>query len=204
MTLSAHPSTGVLFDYASGALRTAPGVVVVAHLQFCPGCRAVVRTFEEVGGAFLRGAPAERIGLGALGRALKGIEEAAPQSVSGSSRRAPDLPSSMAGIKLGARRVLGPGRWLIPVRASPRRDWGVFLLRTPAGQPRQGWPRIALVCVLAGGFRRGGKIYRVGDFGDFPAADSRRSAVLRGGPLVALVAARRPQTHAWRRGSCSG
>lgn len=204
MTLSAHPSTGVLSDYASGALHTAPGVVVVAHLQFCPSCRLTVRIFEEVGGAFLRGAPADHIGLAALSRVLKGIDEDEPQSVPGSSRRARDLPTSMAGVKLGARRSLGPGRWLTPLCVSHRRDWGVFLFRTPAGQPRQGWPRTALVCVLAGGFRRGAKIYRVGDFGDFPSADFRRSAVLPGGPLVALVAARWPQTHAWLRGSSLG
>lgn len=195
--MSAHPSTGVLSDYASGALHTAPGVVVIAHLQLCPSCRAIVRILEEVGGALLRGAPAEHVGLAALGQVLKGIEGGASKSVPQSSRRARDIPGSMTGVKLGARRLLGPGRWLVPVRASHRRDWGVFLFRTPAGQPRQGWPGAALVCVLAGGFRRGVKIYRVGDFGDFSSGDFRRSAVLPGGPLVALVAARRPQAHAW-------
>lgn len=201
MTLSAHPPTGVLSDYASGALRTAPGVVVVAHLQFCPGCRAVVRTLEEVGGAFLLGASPDHIGLGALGRVLKGIEERAPQSAPAPRRRARDLPSSVAGVQLGARRVLGPGRWLVPVRTSHRRDWGVFLFRAQAGRPRQGWPGATLICVLAGGLRRGGKIYRVGDFGDFPSGRSRQPAVLPGGPLVALVAVSGRGAYAWWRGS---
>lgn len=204
MSLSAHPSTGVLSDYASGALHTAPGVVVVAHLQFCSSCRLVVQTFEEVGGAFLRGAPAEHIGLPALGRVLRGIEEGAAQPVSRSSRHALDRRTSPAGFKFGARRLLGPGRWLTPICVSHRREWGIFLFRTLAGPPRHGWPRTALVCVLAGGFRRGAKIYRIGDFGDFPSANFHRSTVLPGGPLVALVAARWSQAHAWLRRSSLG
>jgi anti-sigma factor ChrR (cupin superfamily) len=204
VTLSAHPSTGVLSDYASGALRTAPGVVVVAHLQFCPSCRLVVQTFEEVGGAFLRGSPPEHVGLPVLGRVLRGIEEGARPPGSGSSRRALDQRTSPVGVKFGARRLLGPGCWFTPICVSHRRDWGVFLFRTVAAPPPHGWPRTALVCVLAGGFRRGARTYRIGDFGIFPSADFRRSAALPGGPLVALVAAKWSRTHAWLRRSSLG
>lgn len=201
MTLSAHPSTGVLSDYASGALHAAPGVVVLAHLQFCPHCRAIVRTFEEVGGALLRAAPPERMGLAALGQVLQGIEESAPPFVPGPRRRARDLPSSMAGIKLGARRRLEPGGWLVPIRASRRRDWRVFVYRTPAGLRRLGWRDVSLVCVLGGGFRRGGRTYRAGDFSELLAGEFRPLNVLPGGPLVALIAVRRPRVRVWPRDS---
>lgn len=191
MNLSAHPSVGVLSDYASGALHTAPGVVVLAHLQFCSCCEDAVRTFEEVGGALLHSAPPERMGLAALGRVLKGIENVQPTRVRpGSRRRAREFSRRVAGVERGARRFLAPGRWFVTLRASQRRDWRLYMLRAPAGLQRA-WPGGAMVCVLNGGFRRGGRSYRVGDFAAFPLGLRRRLAVISGGALVALVAAKR-------------
>ena len=192
MTLSAHPSVGELSDYASGALHTAPGVVVLAHLQFCPCCQGAVHTFEEVGGALLHAAPPERVGLAALGRVLKGIEDIHPaQARAGSKRRAREFSGRVVGVKLGARRFMGPGRWLVTLRVSQRRDWRLYMLRARAGPLRPAWPGAAVVCVLNGGFRRGGRTYRVGDFAAFPSGSKPRLAVISGGALVALVAARR-------------
>ena len=192
MTLSAHPSVGVLSDYASGALHTAPGVVVLAHLQFCPCCQGAVQTFEEVGGALLHGAAPERMGLAALGRVLKAIEDVHPaRARAGSRRRAREFSRRVMGVKLGPRRIVGPGRWLVTLRASQRRDWRLYMLRAPAGPQRSAWPGAAMVCVLNGGFRRGGRTYRLGDFAAFPLGSNPRLAVISGGALVALVAARR-------------
>ena len=192
MTLSAHPSVGVLSDYASGALHTAPGVVVLAHLQFCPCCQGAVQTFEEVGGALLYAAPPERMGLAALGRVLKGIEDVNPvHARAGSRRRTREFSRRVVGVELGARRFMGPGRWLVTLRASQRRDWRLYMLRALAGPQRSAWPGAAVVCVLNGGFRRGGRTYRVGDFAAFPSGSKPRLAVISGGALVALVAAKR-------------
>ena len=192
MSLSAHPSVGVLSDYASGALHTAPGVVVLAHLQFCTCCQGAVRTFEEVGGALLHAAPPERMGLAALGRVLKGIEDVQPtRARPGSRRRARTFSRRVVGIELGARRFLAPGRWFVTLRASQRRNWRLYMLRAPAGPQHAAWPGGAMVCVLDGGFRRGGRSYRVGDFAAFPQGSRRRLAVISGGAFVAIVAAKR-------------
>ena len=189
MNLSAHPSVGVLSDYASGALHTAPGVVVLAHLQFCSCCRATIRTFEEIGGVLLWAAPPERMGLAALGQVLKGIEGVDPASIRPGLRRR-GFPERVVGVRRSARRFGAAGGWRIILRASPRRDWRLYMLRAPAGPQQQGLPGAAVVCVLSGGFRRGGRTYRVGDFAAFPSGSNRRLAVISGAALVALVAAK--------------
>ena len=178
--LSVHPSTGVLWDHASGALPTAPAIVVAAHIELCAGCRATIATFEEVGGALLCDAPVAPMGLAALGRVLKCIEQAAH----------PEAP-------IGGRC----SRWSARLRASGQRDLWPILLRTPASARRQGQPAEVFICVLAGGFRSGGAVYRAGDFGEFRRGGFLKPTILRRGRLHALVAMRRPREGGWALGS---
>ncbi len=48
-----HPPAEMLMDYASGALREAPSLVVATHLALCAECRSHVSTCEEIGGTLL-------------------------------------------------------------------------------------------------------------------------------------------------------
>ena len=47
MSVRHHPADAVLADYASGALKPGFDLVVAAHLERCPVCRATVRLFED-------------------------------------------------------------------------------------------------------------------------------------------------------------
>lgn len=53
MTAQFHPPSDMLMDYASGALREAPSLVIATHLALCTQCRAEVARCEAVGGKLL-------------------------------------------------------------------------------------------------------------------------------------------------------
>jgi anti-sigma factor ChrR (cupin superfamily) len=48
-----HPSAAYLADFALGYLGLEPEVDVLAHLQVCGVCRAIVQAFEETEGRAL-------------------------------------------------------------------------------------------------------------------------------------------------------
>jgi putative transcriptional regulator len=53
MSVTHHPDDMLLTAHAAGGLDFAMAMIVAAHLSFCPACRALVRTAENVGGALL-------------------------------------------------------------------------------------------------------------------------------------------------------
>ena len=76
MTLERHPSDESLLRYAASSLSAGPSLVVAAHLEVCPLCRAQVTKFTRVGGAFLEDMAREPMRANALGRALEELDQA--------------------------------------------------------------------------------------------------------------------------------
>lgn len=56
-----HPDTNMLTEYASGSLATALGLIVCAHVQQCPQCRAKVEQLNQLGAAILNQSLAETV-----------------------------------------------------------------------------------------------------------------------------------------------
>jgi putative transcriptional regulator len=140
MTLERHPSDESLLRYAAGSLSAGPMLVVAAHLEVCPACRAQAANFERVGGAFLAETTREMMRADALGRALEQLDRtpSIPSLVPlARPRRRADLgmalPTSLRDCGIGPWRWLGPGfRWSwITVPGSP--DARVMILRGRPG-----------------------------------------------------------------------
>jgi anti-sigma factor ChrR (cupin superfamily) len=70
LNLQGHPAAAYLSDYALGQLELEPEVWVLAHLQTCTVCQAIVQTFEEVQGRALESAAPAPLAGDSLGRAL--------------------------------------------------------------------------------------------------------------------------------------
>ena len=164
MSLAHHPSEELLLDLACGRLERGPGMVLQAHLQACPACRAETRRMEAVGGALLDALPAAAMDADALTRALARIETPAPPP-----RTAPievDLPEFLAGERLGPRRWMAPGLWLRRLKPEPKSRFNTYLLHTSPGRrlSRHGHLGAEYVCVLKGAFSDATGRYGVGDF----------------------------------------
>lgn len=70
MSVASHPGDETLLRYAAGTLPAGPRVVVDAHLEGCPLCRARVRALEAVGGRLLEETAPAALAPDALDRVL--------------------------------------------------------------------------------------------------------------------------------------
>ena len=87
MTLVRHPSDESLLRLRRGILSAGPSLVVpAAHLELCSACRAQVKKFEGVGGAFLAEMAREPMRADAPRRALESLDQHPPPGPQGRSR----------------------------------------------------------------------------------------------------------------------
>ncbi len=193
MSLHHHPSEAVLADYAAGGLADGPSLVVSAHLERCPRCRADVRLYEGVGGILMAGLPFADMDDDALALALARIERPAPPAdVSSPVRMGPEglrLPRAVARRGLGPRRFVAPGFWAAPVRSRHADGWRTYLLRAPAGAtvPHHDHAGPEFIVLLRGAYRDDTGRYGEGDFTENGAGDAHQPKIEPDGPCVCLV-----------------
>lgn len=169
-----HPSSELLFDYATGAMTEARSLAIAAHLSLCAECRGAVGRFEAVGGAMIADAPPdrdrdERLLQETLVRLDAPLPATAtPPAIDARTKAAlpsPVWPYVADGIDALAWKSVGIGirEALLPVATAGHR---VSLLRIAAGraiaQHTHGGEELTLV--LAGGFSDRGEHYGRGDF----------------------------------------
>ena len=118
MSIRHHPDDATLVAYAAGAVTEGISLVVAAHLDLCPQCRARVRDATDLGGTLLAGLDPAPLGEGALAAALARIgggpdaqpdpvQRPRPRSVGGlPATLAPWLPTGLDGVSW---RALVPG-----------------------------------------------------------------------------------------------
>lgn len=190
-----HPSGETLHAHAVGALWTAAGPVVAAHVERCPACRAQAALAEAVGGSLLDGLPPSPLAPDALRRTMAQLGDAA-------------LPPAAAGVADGgggglaeALRRLGlpfpPLRWVAPglrhavVARDPGPSGGTLrLLRVRPGSAivRHAHAGAELTCVLEGAFADETGRYGPGDLAEADASVSHRPVAEGPQDCVCLVA----------------
>jgi putative transcriptional regulator len=164
-----HPSPELLTDYARGALRDGAMLVVACHLDVCATCRSEAALWEQVGGALLENAEPVALSDGALERAMALLDR---QARSDRAQHAPrflqqfDIPSALAGKRVGFRRWVTPGIWFAPVRTAGTSSSPTYLvfadrnvtlpLHTHGGRE--------LTLILHGSFSDSTGTYAPGDF----------------------------------------
>ena len=160
-----HPSDALLLDLAAGRFEHGPALVLRAHLEACPACRALAGGLEAVGGALLEALPPAAMEPDALDRALARIEMKAPVEA---ARIEVGLPRMLAGQAFGPRRWVAPGLWLRRLKVEPGERFNTYLLHASPGWrfPKHGHAGAEYVCVLEGGFSDSTGCYVTGDFAE--------------------------------------
>lgn len=155
-----HPSDDILASYAAGALEPGFGLVVGAHLEGCPACRAKTAGFEAASGAALKDLPPVEIGDDALARVLMRMDEAER-----------DLPARDARpllqrLPLKPKKWVAPGAWVAAVDTPHAPENRVYLLRVGAGMPaaRHEHSGVEFCTILKGAYRDELGLFAAGDF----------------------------------------
>lgn len=160
MTCRYHPHEDTLLGYASGALDEASSLVVATHLTVCPSCRADVAVAEAVGGLLLDEiAPAEVKSLAAVMNRLG--EERGDASPSEHS----DYPRTLdAYIPPDLKwRRLGAGLRYAPLLRDGETKAGLLVCAPGVGVTLHTHDGEEMTVVLAGEYRDGDQIFRIGD-----------------------------------------
>lgn len=102
MSVASHPGDETLLRYAAGTLPAGPRVVVDAHLEGCPVCRARVRAFEAIGGRFLEETPPAALAPDALDRVLARLAGEQPRPAHPGAALSRHLPGEQPHRRPGA------------------------------------------------------------------------------------------------------
>lgn len=174
MTLRYHPDQSTLVSYAAGAAPQAIAIIVAAHAELCPACRAELRVIGALAGAALACAPVAATAHDAFEQlSLRLTSGAVSQTVAPSAPPA-DLPAALALLVGGGSGAVGwreimPGiehcRYAFP---SARGESALRLIRARPSReiPDHTHSGQEATLVLAGALRDGDRVYRAGEFCD--------------------------------------
>ena len=193
MSLTHHPSESVLADYVAGTLADGPGLVVSAHLERCPHCRAQTQLLEQVGGALISELEPALMHDDALALALARIERPAPAAQAAPAPRigpeALKLPKALARRGVGARRFLAPGIWVAPIPSRQPDGWRTYLLRAPAGMAVFDHDHHGpeYTTLLRGAYHDDTGLYGEGDFAESGPGHNHHPTAELDGPCICLI-----------------
>jgi putative transcriptional regulator len=162
-----HPSPDILAAYASGALDAGFALVVGAHAESCPACRAHVAAYEASSGAALAQLPEADVAADALSRAMARLDEVAPAPARVDAR------PLLERLPLKRKRWAAPGVWVAAVDTPHAPENRVYLLSVRAGglTARHEHTGAEFCTVLKGAYRDELGVFAAGDFaaayGDF-------------------------------------
>ncbi|MGB0697651.1 MAG: ChrR family anti-sigma-E factor [Rhodospirillaceae bacterium] len=216
MSISHHPSAGMLTAYAAGTLGEGPSLLIAAHLTLCPECRAAVQEAERVGGGLLDSLPTEQTPITVPDSLLASLDslpldgpetDRADRSVIAEdlsalppvARRFPKpLRDRMSyGAEL-PWRMLGPGVRQIDLgstmphnRVGHRSENGavrLFHLQPGTPMPQHDHGGSELTLVLEGGFSDQAGHYVRGDVAEAEPGIVHAPVVDTDGPCICLIA----------------
>lgn len=201
MTIRHHPDDLSLVAYAAGTLTEGMSLVVAAHLELCPRCRARVREAQGLGGALLDGIEATPLSDNALTATLARID-AVPDPA---PRRAPPpgtqqrtiggLPAILApwlpaGLDRTPWRTLVPGIKHFRFPGLSSGDGIVRLLAIAPGTalPHHGHGGTELTLVLRGSFSDEVGRFQPGDVADLDPSTQHQPVADTDTACVCLIA----------------
>lgn len=155
-----HPSADVLATYAAGACEPGFGLVVGAHVEVCPHCRAQVAGFEAASGGALSEIGQADIAGDALQRVMARIDAPAAPAPK------PDARPLLDRLPLKPRKWIAPGVWAAAVDTPHAPGNRVYLLSVAAGMPtaRHEHSGAEYCTVLKGAYRDELGLFAAGDF----------------------------------------
>lgn len=136
-----HPSEETMLRLAAGTLQAGLSVVVRAHLEHCPACRAELRKLEAIGGAMLEDLPPEPLDELAFNQVLARLNEPvvprAPRPARQARKLLPEgmsLPAALKGADIGRWMWVGRGIHHSRVRLPWAPDQNMMMFRVDSGR----------------------------------------------------------------------
>lgn len=194
MTVRHHPDITTLGGFAFGSLDKGRSFVVAAHVKGCAKCQALVRGYEEAGGAMLEGAEATPLSPGASDRMLAAVLQEQKRPGSGSVVECPgielDLSTVLVTYHEGPWRWLGPGVYFRSLSRPSPGEARVFLLKSAPGTslPEHTHTGSELTYVLCGAFVHAGGRFGPGDLEEADSTVEHQPVVEEGKTCICLVA----------------
>ena len=166
-----HLPAEMLIDYASGALREAPALLVATHLALCPTCRGEVKECEVMGGCLLEQVESVDVSDSCRAKVLAALDHpnapAMPETAQDFLCRV--IPSPLKGyVGCTSQHI----KWSEPNSAislftlpTPCCGGSAQLVRVKPGTvlPKHTHQDYELTLVLAGALRDADELYRRGD-----------------------------------------
>ncbi|MEW9919856.1 ChrR family anti-sigma-E factor [Marimonas sp. MJW-29] len=155
MSIKHHLQEETLLAYAAGNLPEAFNLIVAAHVSLCDDCRAVVESYNSVGGAVLETAEASAMAADSLTQTLARLDrEAVEERTTPAKGALPQPVQSYLGGDLDAVRWrpvgMGVKQAILPTSSSAT----ARLLMIPAGTaiPDHSHEGMEMTLVLQGAF----------------------------------------------------
>ncbi len=197
---SHHPEIDLLLSYSAGALGEGWSLAVATHLAYCPTCRSVVESADDLGGALLDDETPEALSSGSFEAMLEKVKTLPLSDPIADSVTAPlvsGLPDTL--IPQPLRSYLGGGFEAVPWKSigggaqqyliPTADDSKVRLLKIPAGQPvpehTHGGRELTLV--LAGSFSDQAGHFGPGDLEDVDEAITHQPVAGADGACICLA-----------------
>ena len=157
MTIRHHLEEDTLFAYAAGDLPEAFNLIIAAHVSLCDTCRAVVESYDALGGAIMEDAPAEALAEDSLPRTLA-LLDTLPDMAARPAAAPGTFPAPLrdyAGGDLGSVRWKGIGMGVKQAILPTSGAATARLLMIPAGAkiPDHSHEGTEMTLVLQGAFR---------------------------------------------------
>ncbi|MDG2034733.1 MAG: ChrR family anti-sigma-E factor [Rhodospirillales bacterium] len=197
---SHHPDKDLLLSYSAGSLGEGWSLAVATHLAYCPTCRSVVESADDLGGALLDDEMPDALSPGSFEAMLKKIKTPVPPKPVVESVISPVLkaPSDTL-VPQPLRNYLGGGLETIPWKPigggaqqhliPTADDSQVRLLKIPACQPvpehTHGGRELTLV--LAGSFSDEAGRFGPGDLEDVDEATTHQPVAGVGEVCICLA-----------------
>ncbi len=200
MSISRHPDSAWLIDYACGNLSRGFELVVSAHVMACAQCAEEVRSAERLGAELMLGSTPAAPRLSA-----SSILDADPREPTWLNGRpgfsAPHAGSSLqsfvdayldCGLSALPWRKAGRGLQIAKLRAED--DERLWVLRAAPNTvlPHHGHAGSELTLVLKGAYFNGDTIYAAGDLEDANETTDHQPIVTRDGECICLAATEGP------------
>lgn len=190
-----HPNDDVVMRYAAATLSEGVSLVIGVHVAMCDRCRALVRTFQSVGGAILDELEPVQLAPSAYAKVLQRInsgEQIRARAPIAEARIAPglDVPAAMRPYRIGRWRALAPGLKFSRVTSPTDSNMNVFMLRAAPGASLadHGHTGDEYLCVLKGSFSDQSGRHRPGDMAIADAETEHRPIVDADSECICVVA----------------
>jgi len=206
MTPTHHLDHATLVSYGAGTLPSGLAMVVKAHMEFCPACRAAALAADEIGGGFLAQHQKAEVALTSRNAVMARIQTATLHRLPVVRSPENEVPRALQAVlgtsDLGSLKwqKTGPGVAMFKL-PQPKGESGFLgLLRIAPGHkvPDHGHGGMELTLILRGAYHDEIGHFARGDVADLDESISHTPIAADGEACICLVANDAPtRFHSW-------